>query len=342
MGEITREQERADGPAALAARPWRRRAPWVAIPVAAALVAGVVTYAVTDGDDPAAHTGVVASGTPAQFLSHVLDSAEEVPVPRADQYIYVRQLNTFRGPTIEEMTDRTDQSGQLGQSGPAGVDTQDTPHGITVEVEQAPMLLAVEPYESERWISPDGTRGWTIDPFDEMNTDGEGRSTDQGPWEPYLEATTYDFLAGLPTDAEGLWDRVYGEFGERDGLTGDVLDQRAFRGFGDLAFGELLPPGLAAGLYEAIGQVPGVQLLEGIEDAAGRAAVGVARVDQETGTRPTYLFDPETYDYLGFQEVQVETRDGVEAGTLLQNFTVLERAVVDEVRQRPGEGGGAA
>ncbi|MFI7277634.1 CU044_5270 family protein [Streptomyces sp. NPDC049879] len=347
MSEIEREQERAAEPA----RPKRRRrALWVALPVAAALVAGAVTYTARDDDGAGDVIGTPMAASPAQFLRQVSVRAEELPVPRADQFIYQRTVSTFRPMTEEEWEEYSEEHG-LTVTRSTGDGNWETVVGledalpdvrfIWTEVGR-PMGVATEPYETERWISPDGTTGWTINPYDLMNTDGEGVPIANEPWEPYLEGTNYEYLSELPTDAEGLRDVVYGEFGEQDGLTGEALEQRVFSGFGSLAFQELLPPGLAAGLYEALGQVPGVELLEGIEDAAGRTVVGVGRLDQDTGIRCTYLFDPETYDLLGYQEVQVEEQDGVAVGTLLDNQAILERGVVDEARQRPGEGSGAA
>ncbi|MFR9722645.1 CU044_5270 family protein [Streptomyces sp. MS19] len=351
MSEIEREQERAAEPAAVPARPKRRRALWVALPVAAALVAGAVTYTARDGDGAGDVIGTPMAASPAQFLRQVSVRAGELPVPRADQFIYQRTVSTFRPMTEEEWAEYYEENGtvvaEATEDGGWMVRT-DGP-GITHPPLRVlwtdlgrPMGRPAEPYETENWISTNGTTGWSIDPYDPVNTEGDGAPVEVEIPEPYLEAATYEYLTELPTDAGALRDLVYHEFGEEDGMTGEALEQRVFNGIGSLAYQELLPPGLAAGLYEALGQVPGVAMLEGIEDAAGRTTVGVGRLDQDTGVRCTYLFDPETYDLLGYQEVQVEEQDGVAVGTLLDNQAILERGVVDELRQRPGEGSGAA
>ncbi|WP_062206988.1 sigma factor [Streptomyces sp. NBRC 109706] len=109
-----------------------------------------------------------------------------------------------------------------------------------------------------------------------------------------------------------------------------------------LAFSDLLPPGIEDGVYEALGRVPGIEVLEDTEDAAGRAAVGLARTDAEAGTRSAYLLDPETFRYLGFQQIQATEHNDIPAGTLLDEYALLELGVVDEQKQRPGQGNGAA
>ncbi|UCM91171.1 CU044_5270 family protein [Streptomyces marincola] len=323
-----------------AARPRWRRPAWVAVPAALALTAGAVAYAVAARDggasDPAGP--VAAPATAGQLLDRVASVAgrEDVPVPDADQFIYSRVLRTVEWPEPGAYIDPTAVGGEDAVPGEGEVGPSASGGQAYVEVIESDQLVPVPAErESERWISPDGTRGWTHDLED--GVPGEGRSLDTEPWEPYLEAPTYDFLATLPTDADGLLDRVYGEFGESDGLTGEALEQRVFEGLGDLAFADLLPPGLEDGVYEALGRVPGIELLEDAEDAAGRPALGVARTGAETGVRSAYLFAPDTYEYLGYQEVQVEERDGVEAGTVWDEYALLGLGVVDEVRQRPGE-----
>ncbi|UED84378.1 CU044_5270 family protein [Streptomyces profundus] len=311
-----------------------RRALWVAIPVAAALVGGAVTAGSLAGNGGSEAPAQAAPASPAQLLDRVATTAGErgTPVPDADQYIYSRVLRT-----VFEWEEERAPLAMPEQPDPGGLPSTPEVHAEVV-VPTGP--TAVGTAEVEIWMSPDGTRGWSH--HLEGGVPGEGQSLDSEPWEPYLESPTYDFLTTLPTDADGLLDRVYGEFGEGDGLTGEALEQRVFEGLGALAFSDLLPPGLKDGVYEALGRVPGIELLENTEDIAGRAALGMARTDTGTGARSAYLFAPETFHYLGFQKVQVEERDGVEAGTVLDEYALLELGVVDERKQRPGQGDGTA
>ncbi|MCP9962723.1 hypothetical protein LUX05_17575 [Streptomyces somaliensis] len=53
------------------------------------------------------------------------------------------------------------------------------------------------------------------------------------------------------------------------------------------------------------------------------------------------IFDRTTYDYLGSRGVQVEQTGTVKPGTVVERTAVLERAVVDSQRERPGADGAA-
>ncbi|CAM5345054.1 MULTISPECIES: hypothetical protein [Streptomyces] len=69
--------------------------------------------------------------------------------------------------------------------------------------------------------------------------------------------------------------------------------------------------------------------------------IALAHVDQKSGDRTEWIFDPKTYAYLGSRAVQVKQADGIKPGTVINWTAVLERAVVDAQRQRPGAQGTA-
>lgn len=182
-------------PARTTRRPGPRLRRAILLPVAVCVLAGTVVAGVRilsdqGGTVPAVATGPVlttriGAANPAgaaQLLDRISLAAAEVsgPAVRKDQYIYigVQQANTYV---------RTDR----------GKNT----------------LVSQEPHLRQTWNSPDGAKGWLIEPG---NTGPGGltldRATKSGkPPQPYLNAPTHDYLATLPTDPDVLLQKIYTE-----------------------------------------------------------------------------------------------------------------------------------
>ncbi|MFC8623219.1 CU044_5270 family protein [Streptomyces anulatus] len=183
----------------------------------------------------------------------------------------------------------------------------------------------------EVWMSPDGDKGWLMEPYKEaIDRDGITLDDPEG-GERTLNSPSYDYLRALPTDPGLLLKKIYDETG---GM-GNGPDQQAFSTIGDLLRGQVVPPKLAAGLYRAAARIPGVVLVDESVDAAGRHGVAIARTDEADGARTEWIFDRETYTYLGERTVQTRDVEGVRAGTVRGHTAVTDRAVVDAVKQRP-------
>ncbi|MFD0036099.1 CU044_5270 family protein [Streptomyces anulatus] len=183
----------------------------------------------------------------------------------------------------------------------------------------------------EVWMSPDGDKGWLMEPYKEaIDPDGITLDDPEG-GERTLNSPSYDYLRTLPTDPGLLLKKIYDETG---GM-GNGPDQQAFSTIGDLLRGQVVPPKLAAGLYRAAARIPGVVLVDDSVDAAGRHGVAIARTDEADGARTEWIFDRETYTYLGERTVQTRDAEGVRAGTVRGHTAVTDRAVVDAVKQRP-------
>ncbi len=157
------------------------------------------------------------------------------------------------------------------------------------------------------------------------------RWTTPGPVRPSLNAPSYDYLRTLPTDPDLLLKKIYDET-EGEGST---PDQQAFTTIGDLLREQVVPPKLAAGLYRAAARIPGVVLVDDSVDAVGRHGVAIARADEADGARTEWIFDRETYTYLGERTVQTRDAEGIKKGTVRGRTAVTDRAVVDAVKQRP-------
>ncbi|MGW5924731.1 CU044_5270 family protein [Streptomyces anulatus] len=183
----------------------------------------------------------------------------------------------------------------------------------------------------EVWMSPDGDKGWLIEAGERAGGEGGITLDDPGGLEPSLNGPSYDYLRTLPTDPGLLLKKIYDETG---GM-GNGPDQQAFSTIGDLLREQVVPPKLAAGLYRAAARIPGVVLVDDSVDAVGRHGVAIARTDEVDGARTEWIFDRETYTYLGERTVQTRDAEGIEAGTVRGRTAVTDRAVVDAVKQRP-------
>jgi hypothetical protein len=192
------------------------------------------------------------------------------------------------------------------------------------------------------WMSPDGTKGWLIDPAVNDRAEGETLSLpdEQGntPKES-LNNPSYDYLSKLTTDPDDLLAKIYKETQGQ----GNSPDQQAFTTIGDL-LGESYPPAeLYSALFKAAEKIPGVVVVQDAEDAVGRHGVAVARLDETSGQREEWIFDRKTQVFLGERIVQVRENSGEDAlikpGTVTYTSAIMNRAIVDGMKQIPSQAG---
>jgi hypothetical protein len=162
--------------------------------------------------------------------------------------------------------------------------------------------------------------------------------------------------AAVPTDPDGLLAAIYRLVEDpacAPILVGDTVQDRAFI----LIDGMLLtwmPAEVRAALYQALPKIPGVTVVQGVTDAAGRRGVAFARAAAIEGPgssdwlRLEIILDPDTNRYLGARHVVTrdhfipDTPSGSK-GTQFRNGQVLVSraqvalAVVDAPCQRPAE-----
>jgi hypothetical protein len=289
--------------------------PAMAVALTAAVVGGVVMNdggGVRDGGGvatgPALTTDIGAATTKGvpQLLDQISLAAAEGdhPTVKPGQYIYIESMvaDTF----LKTVDDKT-------------------------------TLASHKLHRRQIWESPDGTKGWLIDPAVNDGPEGETLSLpdEQGnPIEPGL-APSYDYLAKLTTDPDKLLARIYKETKGQ----GNSPDQQAFTTIGDL-LGESYPPAeLYSALFKTAAKIPGVVVVNDAVDAAGRHGVAVARLDETSGQREEWIFDKKTHVFLGERVVQVKKNTGVEAlmkpGTVAFTSAVMDRAIVDGIKQTP-------
>jgi hypothetical protein len=188
------------------------------------------------------------------------------------------------------------------------------------------------------WLSVDGSvAGWTID----TGKDGKPEAYPLPLSPASIDNPTYHYLTTLPTDPDQLLAQIRAFIASKPADKVLDADQFAFDVIGDLLRLGVLPPRLAAALYQAAARIPGVTLARNVVDAAGRHGIGVQRTSDRIATLPRstnattggysayqefWIFDPVSFEYLGQNS---QSRDRT------TRIAILTRGVVDKVRQEP-------
>ncbi|WP_062207707.1 CU044_5270 family protein [Streptomyces sp. NBRC 109706] len=278
------------------ARP-RRRLALIGVPVAMAVAAGAVVIGLRGGEEEPTAEATELEQTISQIV--LAANAAELQAPEPGQFIYTHSQIQY----VEAQLD---------------LEANET----TVELSP--------PRSREVWLSLDGQQGWLIEPdAPGMEDEPEGTELNDALGDS-LDDPSYDFLSTLPTDPAALLELIY----EDGSGEGDSAEERAFSTIGVLLRENLLPPGLSAALYEAAGQIPGVMVVDDATDATGNDGIAVALESETYAERIEWVFDQETYAYLGERIVALEGND-FEPGTLLGWTGIVEQTVVDGLRQRP-------
>ncbi|SOF02406.1 hypothetical protein SAMN05446589_9552 [Streptomyces sp. OV198] len=310
MREITRTEA-----APVAVAPRRPRWRLVAIPVAVAAVATAVVLNVTGSTTPAAPSVALspvvkvlpasAQGTAELMQQVAVATGESKPLTiRADQYVYVKSEVGFSRQIHERTMD-----------GPIKLDAV---------------------HERQVWLPEDPTHPGLIREGGEDENLGGGSaqvSIDGGaPTTPGAGNTTYAQVAALPTDPDALLKKIYTiTEGRAPGR-----DAAAFDWVGETIGEAIVPPKVEAAIWLAAGKIPGVEVVHGAVDAAGRH--GDALAFESLNERTEYIFDKTTHTYLGERSYLVKDSKAGKAGQLTGISAVLDRGVADKIGQLPSGG----
>ncbi|MGW7339906.1 CU044_5270 family protein [Streptomyces sp. NPDC054808] len=152
-----------------------------------------------------------------------------------------------------------------------------------------------------------------------------------GVWPP----RRWSELKKLPQDPEQLVMAIVSLGSRPDGRSISDLDElerfEAYWLLGELLKNPLLPQGLRPAAYEALALVPGVKTIPGVRDSAGRAGVGIAHTGRGSYKSKYLIFDPVSYEFLGFRDERTSTTGKKYA----QLSHVVDWGIVDRVKQRP-------
>ncbi|MFE6821648.1 CU044_5270 family protein [Streptomyces sp. NPDC057690] len=187
---------------------------------------------------------------------------------------------------------------------------------------------AVKTYEDVNWDSVDGSkRSLTMELgrviWEEPMKKGESV------WPP----REWSKLKKLPTDPRQLIPRI--GLGTSGTPISDFTAQEWFDAYfmlGELLKWPVLPEGLRPAAYEALALVPGVEAIPGVKDSAGRTGVGIAYPESPFAKGKYLIFDPESYEFLGFRDERTSASGDK---TYIQLSHVVDWAIVDRLKQRP-------
>jgi len=296
---------------AVAARTYERRRSWgrprLFVP-AVGLVAGAATAVVL----LLAGTSATVDAAAARVLRQAAIAVRQQPGLAAlgpDEYLYTRSTNEYLStvglksssfsalvPNTREVWLRRDGTGWL--------------HEVT----GAPIFLSER--DRHAWINagrPSFGGGVTDTVL--ANTDG-----------PNAPMASLD----LPTDPDALYAQLHREaagFGSR-------IYAEMFVMIGDDLRENYTTPAQRSALFEVAARLPGIQVVRGAHDAAGRAAIAVAIDDSGNHDRAALLFDPQTLALLGEQYVVLGGNAfGYPDGAVIGGSAYLEQKVVDSVPQ---------
>ncbi|MGW7361911.1 CU044_5270 family protein [Streptomyces sp. NPDC054841] len=317
-------EERTATAAPAKARRFRLPRPAIVLPAMAVAVAAAIVAGSTMSDGGGVRDGGVATGpaltTPLgatttkgvpQLLDQISLAAADgsQPAVKPGQYIYIE--SKAAGTHLRTVGDKT-------------------------------IVVSEELHRRQVWKSPDGTKGWLIDPAVNDSLEGETLSLPDELGnipEASLNGPSYDYLAKLTTDPDALLAKIYKETKGH----GNSPDQQAFTTIGDLVRESYPPAQLHSALFKAAAKIPGVVVVQDAVDAVGRHGVAVARLDETSGQREEWIFDRKSHVFLGERTVQVRQNTGEDAllkpGTVISTTAVLNRAVVDGIKQTPSQAG---
>ncbi|MGY3202988.1 CU044_5270 family protein [Streptomyces sp. TE5632] len=294
--------------------PRRRRLPRPALvlPVASVALAGALAVTFLGGGHGSAPTtGAVTATTGGNSASVTLDRiaaaamrTDATPV-KDGQFVYVKSL-------VRENTGTFDGPVRLGAL-----------------------------HQREDWTAqnpgPTTRTGWIRETGKDAVMPGQVIPVESaGPVPVGIDRPTYKWLASLPTDPDTLLDLLYARTTVEEG---ESRDQAVFETVGGLLSTTVMPPATASALYKAVEKIPGVTEIPDAVDAAGRHGIGITREDASSATRSVWIFDKDTFAYLGSRAYLKDKARGITTDTLYGIDAVMERAVTDRHGEEPAKTG---
>lgn len=132
---------------------------------------------------------------------------------------------------------------------------------------------------------------------------------------------TADFIAGLPTTAAGMSQRLSADVPDNGSQAATELAYAA-----DALTSGALPPATTAVLYDAMAAIPGIEVTEDQANLDGQ--LGTAFGIENGDVRFEVIIDRTTGDFIGQRQVLTDSRDAAPSGTTI-TYTSVTRQIVD-------------
>ncbi len=112
-----------------------------------------------------------------------------------------------------------------------------------------------------------------------------------------------------------------------------------------LVEGEPLRPQLRAAIFDALAELPGIEVDTHATDSLGRQGYAISSIDPKTGGGEEFIFDPDTSEILAQRSFIGDPAGnpwlkGVPAGTTIRETDYLATAVVDSIHETAAEAEG--
>jgi len=106
--------------------------------------------------------------------------------------------------------------------------------------------------------------------------------------------------------------------------------------------GESLRPQLRAAIFDALAELPGIEVNTNATDSLGRHGYAISSIDPKTGGGEEFIFDPDTSEILAKRWFTGDhggdpSLKGVPAGTTISETAYLETGVVDSTHETSAE-----
>jgi hypothetical protein len=153
---------------------------------------------------------------------------------------------------------------------------------------------------------------------------GEQPCRGKGSW----QQPTPEFLAGVPTGTQELYDRLRADTSGR----GSDPDLEMVVYVADALRTGQVPAQVRAAMYRVLAKVPGIQITEQVANLDGRR--GTAYGISAAGARHDIIVDPGTGQFIGERQIAVDGYDDIPAGTVTE-YTSVTTTVVPAIGVRP-------
>ena len=217
--------------------------------------------------------------------------------------------------------------------------------GTTRERETLGQVEFLSPADQERWEAAGSPPPFAYDPAEhKVKRDGQGRPLKEyasRSWRGDHEFVNVAKLSRLPTDAATLRRAIENRGGgsgtvdpaAADSHRGAVTAERLMEILGE----PITSPALRAAAFEALAEIPGIELQHGVPDAAGRRGEAIAW-NRDRGFGRRFIFDPRSSEVLAEAEVIFDAKaaeyPGVPDGTVFRETVYLGSGIVDSDRER--------